>query len=576
MKEYHGKWLWKTYLPGEEDELEKAVYGSNLIVTEELGYINEDYLQENGLEESDLTEEELREYRESLNSPKRVLVLFTARKKEGSNARVVISVDEFDQVISISGREAGGYLPEDEFLPLIEEKLNELGKEVDSWVLDDLEACKKMAEIYSKQKAGDTKLSKAQAEALYEIYEELDVGADVDEDRRVYAARRFFAQQAKKDGYLTDTQEELLLLVYGERFNCQPDYTEIDKNIMRFAEPGCNINLALRYMKRKLNVDELSRLLENGRAHVPLLISVSSIEAITQNFEKIAALKDAKAIDHVVGYLPKSYTEKNLKRLASLGTPGVIANELAMAVSREFLKENLNQFLKLGADPKELLCDRFLAREIVARNFSLFLKYGVKIEEAVKFLDSKTVAKNLEKLLNAGVSAEQAVTLMRSQDIVLKIASLRERGLNDAVIVDALSYDFVYKHFSALREKTGIHVNLLLEKLDAKTVSSNLKYLLKNGATIEALSKKLPVDLKTKRHLVVMYSTEPKKVIQEWLDAVEAEDRDEDIKDFIEEEKYLESAAEAEDRDEDMEDDDERYFESSDSDYYEEEDDDNM
>ena len=165
---------------------------------------------------------------------------------------------------------------------------------------------------------------------------------------------------------------------------------------------------------------------------------------------------------------------------------------------------------------------------------------------------------------------------MRSQDIVLKIASLRERGLNDAVIVDALSYDFVYKHFSALREKTGIHVNLLLEKLDAKTVSSNLKYLLKNGATIEALSKKLPVDLKTKRHLVVMYSTEPKKVIQEWLDAVEAEDRDEDIKDFIEEEKYLESAAEAEDRDEDMEDDDERYFESSDSDYYEEEDDDNM
>lgn len=124
--------------------------------------------------------------------------------------------------------------------------------------------------------------------------------------------------------------------------------------------------------------------------------------------------------------------------------------------------------------------------------------------------------------------------------------------------------------------KYGVKIEETVKFLDAKTVSSNLKYLLKNDATIEALSKKLPVDLKTKRHLVVMYSTESKKVIQEWLDAVEAEDRDEDIKDFIEEEKYLESAAEAEDRDEDMEDDDERYFESSDSDYYEEEDDDNM
>ena len=576
MKAYRGKWFWKTYLPGEEAELERAIAGSNLIVVTDLGYVNERYLQENELEESDLTEEELREYHEATDSLKRVLVLFTTRRKGDSRARVVISVDEYDEVVSISGREAGGYLPEDEFLPLIEEKLNELGKEVGSWVLDDLEACKKMAEIYSKQKAGDTKLSKAQAEALYEIHEELDIGADVDEDRRVYAARRFFAQQAKKDGYLTDAQEKLLQLVYGGRFNCQPDYDKIGKNIMRFAEPGCNINLALRHINRKLDADELNHLLENGRASVPLLISKSSTEAINQNFEKIAALKDAEAIDYAVGYLPTSYVEKNLKRLASLGTPGVIVNKMARRVSRSFLEKSLKQFLKLGADPKELLCDRFLAREIVARNFSLFLKYGVKIEEAVKFLDSKTVAKNLEKLLNAGVSAEQAVTLMRSQDIVLKIASLRERGLNDAVIVDALSYDFMYKHFSALREKTGIHVNLLLEKLDAKTVSSNLKYLLKNGATIEALSKKLPVDLKTKRHLVVMYSTEPKKVIQEWLDAVEAEDRDEDIKDFIEEEKYLESAAEAEDRDEDMEDDDERYFESSDSDYYEEEDDDNM
>ena len=359
MKKYHGKWLWKTYLPGEEDELERAIAGSNLIITEELGYMNEDYLQENGLEESDLTAGELEVYLNAVKSLKKVLILFTARKKKGSNARVAICINELDCVESISGREAGGYLPEDEFLPLIEEKLNELGKKVNSWVLDDFEACKKMAEIYSKQKAGDTKLSKTQVEDPYEIYEELDVGADVGDDARVYAARRFFAQRAKKDGYLTDTQEELLQLVYGERFNCQPDYTEIDKNIMRFAEPGCNINLALRYMKRKLNVDEFSRLLENGRVSAPLLISVSSSEAITQNFEKIAALKDAKAIDHVVGYLPKNYVEKNLKRLASLGTPGVIANELAMAVSREFLEKNLNQFLKLGADPKELLCDRF-------------------------------------------------------------------------------------------------------------------------------------------------------------------------------------------------------------------------
>ena len=86
----------------------------------------------------------------------------------------------------------------------------------------------------------------------------------------------------------------------------------------------------------------------------------------------------------------------------------------------------------------------------------------------------------------------------------------------------------------------GISINLLLKKLDAKTVSFNLKYLLQNGATIEALGKKLPIDLKTKRHLVAMYSTELKEEVQKWLDIIEAEDRDERIRDFIEQEKYLE------------------------------------
>lgn len=211
---------------------------------------------------------------------------------------------------------------------------------------------------------------------------------------------------------------------------------------------------------------------------------------------------------------------------------------------RDFLEENLEekiqQSLKLGVDPKELLGNRFLAREIVARNFSLFLRHGWQIDEAVKYLDLKTVAKNLSKLMDAGLSAEQAVTLMCSKDIALNVASLRERGLSDATIVDALSYDFVYKYFSALHKRIGIHVDLLLEKLDAKTVSANLKYLLQNGATMEALSKKLPVDIKTKFHLVLMYSTEPKEVIQEWFDAIEAEDKDEYAKYIIEEEKYLE------------------------------------
>lgn len=116
---------------------------------------------------------------------------------------------------------------------------------------------------------------------------------------------------------------------------------------------------------------------------------------------------------------------------------------------------------------------------------------------------------------------------------------MRERGLDDVTLVDALSYDFVYRHFGALCKNMGISINLLLKKLDAKTVSFNLKYLLQNGATIEALGKKLPIDLKTKRHLVAMYSTEPKEEVQKWLDIIEAEDRDERIRDFIEQEKYL-------------------------------------
>lgn len=525
MKENHERYYWKTFFPGEEFDLEKAIEGSNLIVDTDL-----------------LSESEGGCLQEIVDRQERIHILFTASRKDGSNARVAVSVDELGCVYSISGREAEGYLPEDEFLPLIEEKLKEFEKNtIEPPVLDGLEACRKMSEIYRKQKAGDTRLSRKQVEDLYELYEELDIGGsdvDIEYDRRVYSARSFFAEQAKKDGYLTDAQEDLLNFVYGRHFNCQPDFARIGENPIRFSEPGCNINLALRHIKRELDAGEMSFLLKKENVNQFLLISVSSVEAITQNFEEIAALEDSEIIDYVVEHLPESYIEENLERLFRLGTPGVIANKMAKRVSKTFLEENVKKFLRLGVEPIILL--RNMEKDAVARNFAVFLRHDVEIESLVNFLGPKTIAKNLDKLLKAGISVERAVILMSSKDIVLNLSLLRERGLDDVTLVDALSYDFVYRHFGALYKNMGISINLLLKKLDAKTVSFNLKYLLQNGATIEALGKKLPIDLKTKRHLVAMYSTEPKEEVQKWLDIIEAEDRDERIRDFIEQEKYLE------------------------------------
>ncbi|MDO4870951.1 MAG: hypothetical protein Q3996_02540 [Candidatus Saccharibacteria bacterium] len=423
---------WKEYLPGDEDKLVKVTAGT--------GWLTED---------PDTAETMLRDDEHHKRNHSKVAILFMHDIPAAG-----IFFDEYGHIDSIFGTGRS----ESVSGPAIEEvrkKLIELSSVIGA--IDALITLKEWKVLYSME----VKMLKGQPLSTEDLKFLFDIEkiAPMDLSDKGYDGgplREFYRGQAEKMGILSKAQYELLSFA--------PDWTSPEETWEKFVyflkDP--KVNKALLFMTFRssnlLNTEALAYgLTVDGCKSYAL--SISTPQAVAENLDKIIATNDQELIDIAMSMLSRDYVSTHLYELLEQGM------KVEMAVKKA-------------------------SSEVIARDFHNLRQLGAKIDTLVRRLDESVVDKNYPRLIKMGADKNIVVTRMSSDMILRRLEDLINiYKVDRRKILWNLDKVQIFLRLKWLHEEQGFDINAIVPRMLPNHVIARLKYLVKNGVTVNTLLK---------------------------------------------------------------------------------------
>lgn len=445
MNETKVVYTWKEYFPGDEEELCRATAGT--------GWLTEDL---DTAETMMLGDDEYNNDNQS-----KVSILFIYGKPEAA-----ISFGRHGSIDCIFGTGRSESISG----PAIEEvrkKLTELSSvngTTDAMTM--LGYWESLYDMEVKMSNGQP-LSTEDLKFLFEIEKIAPIDLDDDISYEGYDGgplREHYKDQAKRIGILSDAQYELLSFApfcmsteeASERFLYFLNDTKVNKDLLFSIFSSKNI----------LNGEALSQALNNGYEEEAL--SASTSQAVADNLPVILALKNQELTDMAMSMLSRDYVSAHLLELIEKGMKVEVAVKKASS-------------------------------KAIARNFKELRRLGVDINVLVYRLDQWVVDKNYPRLIKLGADKNLVVARMSSDMILRRLGDLISvYKIDRSRILSRLTEEQIFRHLKVLHEVYGFDVNTIIPKLTLDHIRQGLRYLVENGATVNALLKKrffLPMNI---------------------------------------------------------------------------------
>ena len=496
---------WFTYQLGDEDELAKTAEGTGWCIADPnvarsyLSYGNyagnendweddedwedddedddedwedeeEDWKEEEdnnnwGEDENNPEEDENNPEEDNESNPKAKFIVFKLKAPNSpdgysTNGVASIRLDPDGKVTEVSGLNEGQAI-EDSLIPTVKEKVLSLpgGKEF----LQKFEDKQTLIKLDHKMQNGED-LTKEELSFLYEL------------DRPIATLDTYNS----RDPRITELKEK-----YGI------EYT---------LEKGVDANKLASSLEPEDIAKNLDPLIRHG-VDIDINELVSDLDSvqIAKNLDKLIEHGADIDVNELVSSLYPDDIAYNLEYLLEHGAS---VNNLVNNMMSYDIIANLDYLLEHGADINNI--ENNIDSDDISYNLDSLLKNGVDINNIVNRMNSDDVEKNLDYLLEHGADINNIVNHMDSDDIAYDPDYLLKHGADINNIVNHMYPEDIEKRLDYLLEHGAeIDVNKLVSDLDFLRIADNLDTLLRNGADIDDVIKRLD-----KRHIKDNISSE--------------------------------------------------------------------
>ncbi|RYC73125.1 hypothetical protein [Candidatus Nanosyncoccus nanoralicus] len=522
---------WFTYQLGDEDELAKTAEGTGWCIADPnvarsyLSYGNyagnendweddedwedddedddedwedeeEDWKEEEdnnnwGEDENNPEEDENNPEEDNESNPKAKFIVFKLKAPNSpdgysTNGVASIRLDPDGKVTEVSGLNEGQAI-EDSLIPTVKEKVLSLpgGKEF----LQKFEDKQTLIKLDHKMQNGED-LTKEELSFLYEL------------DRPIATLDTYNS----RDPRITELKEK-----YGIEYTLEKgvdanklasslEPEDIAKNLDPLIRHGVDIDIneLVSDLDSVQIAKNLDKLIEHG-ADIDVNELVSSLypDDIAYNLEYL--LEHGASVNNLVNNMMSYDIIANLDYLLEHGAD---INNIENNIDSDDTSDNLDYLLEHGADINNILDN--MDSDDISYNLDSLLKNGVDINNIVNRMNSDDVEKNLDYLLEHGADINNIVNHMDSDDIAYDPDYLLKHGADINNIVNHMYPEDIEKRLDYLLEHGAeIDVNKLVSDLDFLRIADNLDTLLRNGADIDDVIKRLD-----KRHIKDNISSE--------------------------------------------------------------------
>ena len=289
--------------------------------------------------------------------------------------------------------------------------------------------------------------------------------------------------QAIEDALIPIVKEKTLSLPGGEKY------------LQKFDDKQTLIRLDKKMEKgQDLTKEELSFLYEIDRPIATLDTYNSKDPRITELKEKYGieyALEKGIDVNELVPSLNPDDIAKNLDYLLEQGA-NINVDELASNLDSVRIAKNLDSLLKHGADINVDELVSSLDPDDIADNLEPLLKNGANVNNIINNMAYYDIIANLDYLLKHGADINNIVNHMHPEDIEKRLDYLLEHGTDINNIVNHMYPEDIEKRLDYLLEHGAeIDVNKLVSDLDFLRNTDNLDTLLRNGADVDNVIKRL-------------------------------------------------------------------------------------